>query len=71
MYILNGPPDEVISHPSGGTYYRPGEPGVTHTDPFETWRYRQARNNNNVYEFVDRQMNGEYTLESSPSAGRK
>ncbi len=42
MYILNGPPDEIVSHPSGGTYYRPAEQGggVTSTFPFETWRYR-------------------------------
>jgi GWxTD domain-containing protein len=67
MYILNGPPDEIVSHPSGGTYYRPGEQGggVTNTYPFETWRYRHVdgKGDNMIYEFVDKQTNGNYTLE--------
>jgi GWxTD domain-containing protein len=74
MYILNGPPDEIVSHPSGGTYYRPDEEGggVTNTFPFETWRYRHLDNRsqteNVIYEFVDKSMSGEYSLEYDPSA---
>jgi GWxTD domain-containing protein len=70
MYILNGPPDEIVSHPSGGTYYRPNAEGggVTNTFPFETWRYRQMNGKvvNVIYEFVDRLKNGEYSLEYDP-----
>ena len=42
MYIVRGPPDEIDSHPSGGTYQRPYEEGggSTSTYPFEQWRYR-------------------------------
>jgi len=72
MYILNGPPDEIVSHPSGGTYYRPNEEGggVTNTFPFETWRYRhldgKSQTENVIYEFVDKSMSGEYSLEYDP-----
>jgi GWxTD domain-containing protein len=72
MYILNGPPDEILSHPSGGTYYRPADQGdrVTRTFPFEQWRYRHVggKGENVIYEFVDKQENGEYTLEYDPNA---
>lgn len=75
MYILNGPPDEIVSHPSSGTYYRPTAEGrgVTNTFPFETWRYRtvNGKPENVIYEFVDKQQNGEYTLESAPTAKAK
>jgi GWxTD domain-containing protein len=72
MYILNGPPDEIVSHPSGGTYYRPAD-GVTKTFPFETWRYRNlnGKGESVIYEFVDKQINGEYTLEYDPNAKSK
>src|SRR5579883_774158 len=42
IYITFGPPDEIESHPSGGTYERPPEEGggTTSTFPFEQWRYR-------------------------------
>ncbi len=42
IYITFGPPDEIESHPSGGTYERPYEEGggTTSTFPFEKWRYR-------------------------------
>jgi len=74
MYILNGPPDEIVSHPSGGTYYRSQEEGggVTNTFPFETWRYRHidgiGKGDNLIYEFVDQSMSGEYKLEYDPGA---
>jgi len=70
MYILNGPPDEIVSHPSGGTFYRPPEEGggVTSTFPFETWRYRHLDNKGEdlIYEFVDSSNSGEYKLEYDP-----
>ena len=75
MYIFNGPPDEIVSHPSGGTYYRPADQGdrVYKTFPFETWRYRHVggKGDNVIYEFVDEQMNGEYTLEYDPGTKEK
>src|ERR1700752_776274 len=42
IYIMWGPPDEVDTHPSGGSYDRPPEEGgrETSTYPFEDWRYR-------------------------------
>src|SRR5207253_2254915 len=42
IYITFGPPDEIDSHPSGGTYSRPTAEGggETTTFPFEDWRYR-------------------------------
>jgi len=42
IYILYGKPDEIESHPSGGTYDRPFDEGggTTSTFPFEIWRYR-------------------------------
>src|SRR5258706_11204881 len=42
IYITFGPPDEIDSHPSGGSYNRPYEEGggTTSTYPFEKWRYR-------------------------------
>src|ERR1017187_6161984 len=42
IYIVYGPPDEIESHPSGGSYQRPMEEGggETSTYPFEDWRYR-------------------------------
>lgn len=42
IYIKFGPPDEIESHPSGGSYERPMEQGggTISTYPFEVWRYR-------------------------------
>src|SRR5260370_9176628 len=42
MYITWGKPDEIESHPTGGTYDRPIEEGggSTNTYPFEPWRWR-------------------------------
>src|SRR5436309_2292609 len=42
IYIIWGKPDEIESHPSGGTIDRPIEDGggTTSTFPFEIWRYR-------------------------------
>ncbi len=71
IYIEFGPPDEVDSHPSGGTYERPPEEGggETSTYPFEDWRYRYLPNfgENVIFEFVDPTMTGEYHLTMDPS----
>ena len=71
IYIMYGPPDEIESHPSGGTYERPMEEGggETSTYPFEDWRYRyiEGIGNNIIIEFVDPTMSGEYHMTMDPS----
>ncbi len=71
IYIMYGPPDEIESHPSGGTYERPMEEGggETSTYPFEQWRYRylEGIGTNIVIEFVDPSMSGEYHMTMDPS----
>jgi GWxTD domain-containing protein len=70
-YIKFGPPDEIESHPSGGSYQRPAEEGggITSTFPFEKWRYRwiEGVGSDIVIEFVDRSMTGEYRMTIDPS----
>lgn len=70
IYIMYGPPDEIESHPSGGTYIRPPEEGggETATYPFEQWRYRyiDGIGSNIILEFVDPTMTGEYRLTMDP-----
>jgi GWxTD domain-containing protein len=70
-YIVYGPPDEIESHPSGGTYERPFEEGggTTSTYPFEKWRYRyiDGIGNDINIEFVDTTMSGEYHMSMDPS----
>jgi GWxTD domain-containing protein len=73
IYITWGPPDQIESHPSGGSYERPIEEGggQTSTFPFETWRYRylagESLGNEVILEFVDKTMTGEYRLTMDPS----
>ena len=71
IYITFGPPDEIESHPSGGTYERPIEEGggTTSTYPFEKWRYRyiDGIGNDVNIEFVDPTMTGEYHMTMDPS----
>src|SRR5215469_10134332 len=71
IYIVFGPPDEIESHPSGGTYERPYEEGggTTSTYPFEDWRYRylEGIGTNVMIEFVDTTMSGEYHMTMDPS----
>src|SRR5580698_9042628 len=71
IYIEYGPPDEIESHPSGGTYERPYEEGggTTSTYPFEQWRYRyiEGIGSNIIIEFVDTTMSGEYHMTMDPS----
>jgi len=66
MYIMYGKPDEIESHPSGGTYERPMDEGggETSTFPFETWRYRyiEGIGQEVIMEFVDTCMCGEYHM---------
>ncbi len=70
IYITYGPPDEIESHPSGGTYIRPPEQGggQTSTYPFEQWMYRfiDGIGKNVVMEFVDTTMTGDYRLTMDP-----
>ncbi len=71
IYITYGPPDEIDSHPSGGSYQRPEREsgGTTSTYPFEDWRYRYIKgigNDINI-EFVDSALNGEYHMTMDPS----
>jgi GWxTD domain-containing protein len=71
IYIIWGQPDEIQSHPSGGSYDRPPEEGggSTSTYPFEDWRYRylEGIGENVEIEFVDPTMSGEYHLTMDPS----
>ena len=71
MYIMWGPPDEVDSHPTGGTYDRPMEEGggSTSTYPWETWRWRylEGIGENIILEFVDPSGSGEYHMTMDPS----
>jgi len=66
IYIVFGPPDEIESHPSGGTYQRPMEEGggETSTYPFEQWRYRylEGIGQEVIIEFVDDCMCGTYEM---------
>src|SRR5260221_705788 len=71
MYIAQGPPDEIESHPAGGSYQRPYEEGggSTSTFPFEKWRYRyiEGIGNDINIEFVDTTMSGEYRMTMDPT----
>jgi GWxTD domain-containing protein len=66
IYIVFGPPDEIESHPSGGSYERPQDEGggETSTYPFEDWRYRHIDGigDDIIVEFVDTCMCGEYHM---------
>jgi GWxTD domain-containing protein len=71
IYIIWGKPDEIESHPTGGTYDRPIEEGggSTTTYPWETWRYRymEGIGENIIIEFVDPSGSGEYHQTMDPS----
>jgi GWxTD domain-containing protein len=64
IYIAYGKPDNIDSHPSGGSYDRPTDEGggETSTFPFEVWHYRylEGIGDNIDIEFVDTCMCGEY-----------
>src|ERR1051326_482878 len=71
IYIVYGPPDEIESHPSGGTYDYPQNQGggSTQTYPFELWRYRYIANvgSDVTIEFVDPCMCGDYHMTMDPN----
>src|ERR1700687_1035566 len=71
IYIIWGKPDEINSHPTGGTYDRPQNEGggSTSTYPWEMWRYRylEGIQENVELEFVDPAGTGEYHLTMDPS----
>ncbi len=66
IYIIHGPPAEIESRPSGGTYHRPIHEGggTTGTFPFEIWRYRhiEGLGSDIEIEFVDPTMTGEFRI---------
>ncbi|HEU4931950.1 MAG TPA: GWxTD domain-containing protein [Pyrinomonadaceae bacterium] len=70
IYIKFGKPDEIESHPAGGTYERPSWEGggSTSTYPFEKWFYRHIPNVGNgvEIEFVDPTGSGEYRIARNP-----
>ena len=84
IYIAFGKPDNIDSHPSGGSYDRPMEEGGgnTSTFPFEIWHYRyiEGIGDNIDVEFVDTCMCGDYhmtidrsekdALKHTPGAGQ-
>jgi len=71
IYIIWGKPDEIESHPTGGTYDRPMAEGggTTTTYAWERWRYRylEGIQENVELEFVDPSGTGEYHLTMDPS----
>src|SRR6266403_2835510 len=70
IYIIWGRPDEMESHPAGGTYDRPLQQGggSSTTYPWELWRYRHLEGigENIEIEFVDPSGSGEYHMTSNP-----
>jgi len=70
IYIIWGPPDEIESHPTGGSFDRPLEQGggTTSTYPWELWRYRHLEGvgENIEIEFVDPSGSGEYHITRDP-----
>lgn len=70
IYIKFGKPDDVESHPSGGTYNRPYNEGggSTSTYPFEKWFYRYIPEVGSgiELEFVDPTGSGEFRLARNP-----
>jgi GWxTD domain-containing protein len=71
IYIVWGPPDEIDSHPSGGTYNRNASEGggTTSTYPFERWRYRylEGVGQEVTVEFVDTCMCNDYHMSTDPN----
>ena len=70
IYITWGKPDEVESHPSGGSYEREASEGggSTTTYPFERWfyRYLPGVGSGIEIEFVDPTGSGEYRIARNP-----
>lgn len=70
IYIIWGPPDEIESHPTGGTYERPFDQGGGESTayPWEVWRYRHLEGvgENIEIEFVDPSGSSEYHIAYDP-----
>ena len=70
IYIMLGKPDQLESHPTGGSYDRPYSEGggQTVTYPFEKWWYRHVDGvgDDIEIEFVDKSMAGEYRMVMLP-----
>jgi GWxTD domain-containing protein len=70
IYIIWGPPDEIESHPTGGTYERPPGQGSGSSNAYawELWRYRHLEGigENVEIEFVDPSGSGEYHITNDP-----
>lgn len=69
IYIKYGPPDEIDSHPSGGSYRRPDSEGggTATTYPFEDWRYNHFEDVGSLsIEFVDTTSSGDFRMTLDP-----
>src|SRR5690349_85175 len=70
IYIMYGKPDELETHPSGGSYNRESYEGggTTSTYPFERWFYRYLAGVGSgiEIEFVDPTGSGEYRIARNP-----
>jgi GWxTD domain-containing protein len=70
IYIIWGPPDEIESHPTGGTYDRSPQQGGGSSTAYawELWRYRHLEGigENIQIEFVDPSGSGEYHITNDP-----
>ena len=70
IYIIWGAPDEIDSHPTGGTYQRSLDQGGGESSayPWEVWRYRHLEGigENIEIEFVDSSGSGEYHIAYDP-----
>ena len=70
IYILHGPPHEIESYVTGGTYHRSFSEGggSTVVHPLEVWSYRHIEGvgDDIILEFVDRTYTGTYKLALFP-----
>ncbi len=70
VYIVQGEPDYIERHPSGGSYERKFKEGGgrTFTYPFEVWYYQhiEGMGGDIELEFVDPSFSGEYRLALRP-----
>jgi len=70
IYITFGPPDDVETHPTGGTYNRPHFEGggTTNRYPWEGWWYRHIDGVGDGISmlFYDQSVSGEYRLAMYP-----
>lgn len=68
IYINYGPPDEIESHPSGGSHqflidtFGPAAGDPADTSPYEVWHYKGG---NIWFGFIDRDRTGDYRIVSS------